>query len=55
MTLSISSVALRFALLCSTALAAPLAAQAQESRSEAVSELVVTSSRPIAETEAAAP
>ncbi|MFZ4067936.1 MAG: TonB-dependent receptor [Phenylobacterium sp.] len=48
------SAALRLALLCSTALAAPLAAQAQETASGAVSELVVTASRPIAESEAAA-
>ena len=54
MTLPIPSAALRFALLCSTALAAPLAAHAQEAGSGAVSELVVTASRPIAESEAAA-
>lgn len=54
MKLSTPSAALRLALLCSTALAAPLAAQAQETGSGAVSELVVTASRPIAESEAAA-
>ncbi|MCA6245344.1 MAG: hypothetical protein IM671_01320 [Phenylobacterium sp.] len=55
MKLPTPSAALRLALLCSTALAAPLAAQAQESRSGTVSELVITASRPIAESEAAAP
>ena len=54
MKLSTPSAALRLALLCSTALAAPLVAQAQETGSGAVSELVVTASRPIAESEAAA-
>ena len=54
MKLPTPSAALRLALLCSTALAAPLAAQAQETASGAVSELVVTASRPIAESEAAA-
>ena len=54
MKLSTPSAALRLALLCSTALAAPLVAQAQEAGSSAVSELVITASRPIAESEAAA-
>ena len=54
MKLPTPSAALRLALLCSTALVAPLAAQAQETGSSAVSEVVVTASRPIAESEAAA-
>ena len=45
MKLPTPSAALRLALLCSTALVAPLAAQAQETGSSAVSEVVVTASR----------
>ncbi|MFM8376169.1 MAG: TonB-dependent receptor plug domain-containing protein, partial [Phenylobacterium sp.] len=53
MTHPTQKAALRLALLCTTALAFPFSAQAEETGAQ-VTELVVTASRPIAESEAAA-
>ena len=52
MTFTPRPAALRLALVCTTALLSPLAARAQDTG--AVSEVIVTASRPIAESEAAA-
>lgn len=53
MMLPTQKAALRLALLCTTALVVPLGAQAEEAEAQ-VTELVITASRPIAESEAAA-